>query len=149
MPRIVYLEAEDGSRILLNPPHPPGETQRYNLTVYPDTPTIVCVRPLIVLVCPQPQTFSQFPTPSILDHSGGPRPKKLEKQLRYGYHRGSVGSCSDGLTWYSPDLNIPPQPLLFDDQGVALIPTHWGNLKIQKGDSGAWSTAAIRYIPER
>lgn len=135
---------QDGNPMPVNRIGPRGEALSAPVTIYPDTPVIVCVDPTIVVVIPEPRSIVRAEeVPGIMDKEGQIGVRKIRHTLRYGYQRGTRGSWRGDLLWYSPDLEAGPEALSFSDDGVATLRTGWGLIEVRRSEAG-WETTARR-----
>jgi hypothetical protein len=121
-----------------------GEALIAPILIYPDSPVIVCVEPLIVVVCPEPRTVRrEEETPGATDE--GARGKTaIRHTLQHGYQRGTRGTCTQRVLWFSPDLDRGPEPIETAAETTPMAHYHWGSISISVNDN-AWSVvAAVR-----
>jgi hypothetical protein len=117
-----------------------GEALIAPLLIYPDAPTIVCVEPLIVVVCQEPRTVRRDEeTPGATDE-GARGNRAIRHTLQHGYQRGTSGGCTLGLMWFSPDLDRGPEPIASGEGTTVLAYDHWGSIAISVAGE-AWSVA--------
>lgn len=132
---------EDGEPMAARRWGPRGEAFIAPLLIYPDSPTIVCVEPLIVVVCPEPRTVHRDEqTPGATDEETRWQ-TAVRHSLQHGYQRGTCGVCTQSLMWYSPDLDRGPQPIEFTVDDMPLLVDHWGSIGITRQCDG-WSVIA-------
>lgn len=132
--------ADDGSPMPAHRWGSRGEALIAPLLIYPDSPMIVCVEPLIVVVCPEPRTVHRDEeTPGATDE-GAKGKKTIRHTLQHGYQRGTHGACAAGLQWYSPDLDRGPEPVAPGVNTTVLAYDHWGSIAISVTGE-AWSVA--------
>jgi hypothetical protein len=123
---------------------PHGEALTAAVTIYPDTPMLVCVDPIIVVVILEPRSIDRAEeVPGVMDKEGQFGVRKIRHTLRYGYQRGTGGTWRGDLLWYSPDLEAGPEALSFSDDGVATLTTQWGMIEVRRNESG-WQATAKR-----
>jgi hypothetical protein len=61
--------------------------------------------------------------------------------LKNGYAYGTRIPYAESPQWFSPDMNIPPTPVEFDDEGIGHIPVPWGEL-IMTREGDDWVVSA-------
>lgn len=111
--------------------------------VYPYGLTIVCVEPLVAIVCDDPvEVLSSKPLTGYMAQDQEWFVSTLEHELGDSTFYGTKGKCSSNLRWISPDLNRGPEPLSFSHDGVAIIETSWGHLEV-RSDGQQWTTLAV------
>ncbi|MBM4107982.1 MAG: hypothetical protein FJ255_04115 [Phycisphaerae bacterium] len=116
-----------------------GEALLAPVQTYPDSPVIVCVDPLIVVVCDQPRSLRrQDETPGVMDQEGRPFVRAVRHTLTRGYQYGTGGACAASLRWFAPDLGVGPEPLPSD----GAIRTPWGTLVVSRTPEG-WTSSAL------
>lgn len=119
-----------------------GEALIAPVLVYPDQPMIVCVEPLVVVVCPEPRRVrADEQTPGVTDEGSRWR-RSVRHTLLHGYQRGTSGRCGGELLWFSPDIELGPEPVPLFPAGKAMLRTRWGEIEVSRNDSG-W-TASVR-----
>lgn len=100
--------------------------------VYPETRTIVCLDPVVVIAAPVPRTVSS--TRLAVDGYGTAQFIKFAAgrfQLPDGYQYGSTVPDAEPLTWFSPDISPEPQPLaITEGRGTIALPE--GTLRLTR-----------------
>jgi hypothetical protein len=110
--------------------------------VYSESMTIVCVDPLIAIICDDPVTVPAFTrSKGVMDHDGEWFVSRIEHSLGDATFYGTKGPCTSNLRWLSPDLNRGPELIEFDQSGVARIETPWGAIEV-RSDGQQWTTTA-------
>ncbi|MCX5689799.1 MAG: hypothetical protein NTV94_08470, partial [Planctomycetota bacterium] len=111
--------------------------------VYSESVTIVCVDPLMAIICNDPvEVLSSKPLTGYMAHDQEWFVSTLEHELGDSTFYGTKGKCSSNLRWISPDLNRGPEALAFEHDGVARIETSWGYLEV-RSDGQQWTTLAV------
>lgn len=121
-----------------------GEALIAPVLIYPNTPMIVCVEPLVVFICPEPRRLPRDEeTPGATDESIRWR-QSVRHTLQHGYQRGTSGHCAGELLWFSPDLEFGPEPVPLSEAGTATLRTQWGAIEVFR-NGATWTVSAKRW----
>lgn len=116
--------------------------------VYSESVTVVCVDPLIAIICDDPVEVPAFTRDKgVMDHQGEWFVDAIEHSLGDSTFYGTKGKCSSNLRWISPDLSRGPEALSFEHDGAARVETSWGYLEV-RSDGQQWTTQAVGH-PKR